>query len=261
MPNKNSQPKTQSKDFSLKSLILPVIITGIFGITVALINVFGPLLANPTPDKIIPNPSVVSVRPVESFPTVVDNTSAQSTATALSQNAKLVFSSQSKMELKHNKGGIVYALAGINLSDLIIEAKFYNPYNREVKEWSYGFSFRREGDATDNFDLFDIYIQSDSQWFLNRKQKQFEQDEVPTFIQQGVIKNLDISPNGANKVRVVVSGSIGYFYVNDDFISTLDISSMQKSGDVAIVTGLNPNQTLLGASTIIEGLKIWSLKP
>ena len=197
-------------------------------------------------------PAIQLVNPNTSIP----NKASISTAIALSEEADLIFSAPNMVELKPVKGGIAFSFASVNLRDLIVEAIFQNP---DSEDWSYGFSIRRKGEATDNFDLFDIYIRSDKRWFFNRQQKVYGQEQVSTYLSSGIIETLDVRKNGANKIRVLAKDYTAYLFVNDLFIDTLDISSINEPGNVVIVTNLDSSLILYDEPTFVNGFKIWSL--
>ena len=73
---------------------------------------------------------------------------------------------------------------------------------------------------------------------------------------EGDINNLDVSTGGSNRLRLIIEDGIGRFFVNDEFITTLDVSAKQVAGDIAISTGSNEVD---GESTQYEDFTIWEI--
>jgi hypothetical protein len=129
----------------------------------------------------------------------------------------------------------------------VAEARFYNPYDRSEGDWDYGFGFRSTGKAEE----YRLFITSKGAWFLYLTNVEK--------IADGQVKNLDLSSNGSNDLRLVVRGDAAYFFVNDEYVATLDVSEKNAAGDVWVGTGFFSGYELIGKSTRYEDLTIWSL--
>jgi len=177
--------------------------------------------------------------------------SVRATATALAQRANKVYGPVSG-SLSHQEGYITSRDANVNLRDFIVEVRFYNPYNRAEKSWDYGFLFRSAG-GNQNYRLS---IDSDSDWSLRLSEGD---PNASKHVASGSIKNFDFSASGSNFLRLVVRSTSAFFFVNGDYIVTLDTSDKIAGGDVSAGTGFFSGNEMVGKSTRYEGFTVWSL--
>ena len=56
-------------------------------------------------------------------------------------------------------------------------------------------------------------------------------------VRSGTVPDLNLAANDPNTVRLVVKGNTAYFFVNGQYIATLDVSAVTTPGDVAIGVG------------------------
>jgi hypothetical protein len=70
---------------------------------------------------------------------------------------------------------------------------------------------------------------------------------------------LDVSASGTNHIRLVAKGETAYFFVNGNYIATLDVSGKLVAADVSVVTGAIEGDQVDGKSTRFEGFTVWSL--
>ena len=56
-------------------------------------------------------------------------------------------------------------------------------------------------------------------------------------------------PWGGNHLRVIALGDIGWLFINNEFVSTLDLSGWREAGDVRAATGLLSGDEITGRST------------
>ena len=141
---------------------------------------------------------------------------------------------------------------GVDLRDFALEATFINPYSASVGSWDYGFIFRHEGTNKQ----FRLAIRSNKQWVL------LNNTGTPngTVINEGTVSGLSTGAGGTNTVRLICFGVQGYLYINDTFISELDLSSRLNSGDITIATGIYSGDEINGYSTDYADFTIWSLR-
>jgi eukaryotic-like serine/threonine-protein kinase len=141
--------------------------------------------------------------------------------------------------------------ASVELRDFIVEAIFYNPYDPISGLWDYGFVLRHVEENVQ----FRFAVKSDQTWKLINNSG----DPNGVVINSGSIPQLKINQDDANKIRLEFIDQVGYFYLNDEYISQLDISSRTNTGDIFIVTGLFEDEELVGEVTNYKDFTIWSL--
>jgi len=142
--------------------------------------------------------------------------------------------------------------ASVDLKDFIVEAIFYNPYDPISGLWDYGFVLRHVEENVQ----FRFAVKSDQTWKLINNSG----DPNGVVINNGSIPQLKINQDDANKIRLEFTDQVGFFYLNDEFISQLDLSSRTNSGDIFIVTGLFEDEELVGEVTNYKDFTIWSIQ-
>ena len=151
-------------------------------------------------------------------------------------------------ELRHDPsdGFIEDHYANVSIADIVVEATFVNPYSAASNKWDYGFILRKNRDAP----FIQIVITSDRRWSL------VAGDEPPReVIGGGTLRNLDTSAGGRNHLRVVAIKERGWLFINGEFVSTLDLSSVTGAGDVAVITGAFEGNEVAGAVTRFENFR------
>jgi hypothetical protein len=53
---------------------------------------------------------------------------------------------------------------------------------------------------------------------------------------EGDLSNLNLGANETNHLRLIAMGNRGFFFLNDQFIDSLDISGNQDSGEIEVMT-------------------------
>jgi hypothetical protein len=174
--------------------------------------------------------------------------------------ADLAFSQQAYIAAGPSSGSLSYvkdafmpAFASVNLADFISETVFYNPADPQ-NYWYYGFAFR----MTDwDHSHYRLLIESNQNWLL-----QFVEisggNVAWNTVRTGIVPNLNLAANGSNTFRLVVRGNTAYFFANDQYLATLDVSAVTTPGDVAIGVG-----TYVEAerSSQYENFTVWSSAP
>ena len=144
--------------------------------------------------------------------------------------------------LKHNPadGLINTEYADVSFRDLMVGATFTNPYSASTHKWDYGFILRGEPRTADTH----IVVTGDRRWSVRRG------NELPRErIGGGTIKNFHTGTGQKNRLSVVAVGQRGWFFVNGEFISYLDLSANTGAWDVAVMTGAFEGDELSGKST------------
>jgi serine/threonine-protein kinase len=146
----------------------------------------------------------------------------------------------------------------VNLRDFIAEARFFNPYDLAEGGWDYGFFFRDEGGAKQ----YRLHVRANRalaapEWSF----RLFDGNVTASVVGgTGTVPNLDTAPRGSNLLRLVVREGTAYFFINDLYIATLDVSRKLAPGDVVAVTGAVAGDKILGRATVYEGFAIWALQ-
>ncbi|HOE03375.1 MAG TPA: serine/threonine-protein kinase, partial [Anaerolineaceae bacterium] len=135
------------------------------------------------------------------------------------------------------------------VKDFWMEATFYNPYSASTHAWDFGVLFRDYGDN----DAYRLIISSGSTWELRDRKE--DDSEI---IHYGELTNLRFQKGEPNRVELVVQGSTGYFYLNGEFISQLDLSSRKAAGELKIGTGFYNGSELTGEITRYEDVWVFA---
>lgn len=141
--------------------------------------------------------------------------------------------------------------AGVNLRDFVVEARLFNPYSTSQGAWDYGFILRHAEKNTH----FRFVIFSSKSWELVNNTG----DPTGEVLTQGGLPSLDVSDNGSNLVKLIFKGDTGWFFLNGELISDLDLSARVNPGAIFIATGIFKNDGMAGSSTRFSDFSIWSL--
>ena len=153
-------------------------------------------------------------------------------------------------ELRHNPsdGSIEDEYAGVSLTDMIVTATFTNPYSAATNSWNYGFFIRGSGTGSSARGIV-VAVTSSRGWHTTRRQGR--SSEIQT-IAEGRLGNFDTGAGGSNSLWLAAFGKRGLLFVNNEFISELDLSSVTGPGDVAVFTGAFTDAEVAGAVTRFE---------
>lgn len=78
-------------------------------------------------------------------------------------------------------------------------------------------------------------------------------------IREGSLKNLNLNSDGANTVLLYCQGSVGMLYVNEEFVTNLDLSGNINAGSVSIGTGFYFGDEITGYSTDYKEFNVWTI--
>lgn len=158
--------------------------------------------------------------------------------------AERIFGPQSG-ELAHGAGSDLATLtiseSGVRLQDFVVDVRFQNPYSASEARWDCGFIFRRDSTAQ-----YRLLVRSDMRWFLVLRTDQTQ------VVQDGNFDALNFNAGELNRLRLVVKAGEGWFFVNDKFVSKLDVSQHQVTGDVLLGTGISAESKKESAVTRFE---------
>jgi hypothetical protein len=116
----------------------------------------------------------------------------------------------------------------VNLRGFDIEARFFNPLPTPSEGWAYGFWFGLQGNS------YTVSINSKGQW-----QYHLQNVDAPP-LGQGTSGAIDTSESGSNLLKLTVHGNTGSFYINNQLVTTLDLSHPGQAGALfEIAAGLS----------------------
>lgn len=134
-------------------------------------------------------------------------------------------------------------LADVDLKNFILDFVIENSDNNP---WSYVIGFR----VSDFNNAYYLSINSDETWNLR-----INNAGVWSTIAQGNLENLDTNMNGSNDIHLTITDEIGYFYLNGQYIDSLDVSENFASGEIQISSA----NEILDRITRFKNLIIWDL--
>lgn len=129
---------------------------------------------------------------------------------------------------------------GLRAANVMVEATFINPYAwRTGQDWSYGFLLRNGEDSDLRF-----AVSGYSRWKVDAYVAGSFHD-----LGGGRLDNLIVGAGGANHLMVVLLGDRGWFFVNGEFVVSVDASRVSAPGEVTIATNLYYDDGVHGAVT------------
>ena len=158
-------------------------------------------------------------------------------------------------ELRHDPSGgfIRSARTNVHLADTIMSVTFHNPYSAASHSWDYGFIFRKESDGPE----VHLVVASDGRWRLYWRERGNSGSQD---ISSGGLVAFETDKGGSNRLWVAAVEERGYFFVNGEFISELDLSAVTGAGDVLIATGIDTGTERAGAVTRYEDFTVARLQ-
>jgi hypothetical protein len=150
-------------------------------------------------------------------------------------------------DLEHQPDQLTYVPAGLDIENFIAHVEFINPYDAEDGGWDVGFIFRL-GDEEPHARLI---ITSSGVWQLG--------PGAEDATESGEVDDLNTGESDRNVIDLVVIGDVGYVGVNGSFVSQLDLSAFDHSGEVAIATAFFDDNFDEGAETGFEDFLVWDL--
>lgn len=136
----------------------------------------------------------------------------------------------------------------LDLLDFVASATFSNPYSTTTGSWDYGFFFRFK----DSDNHYRLVVTSAQAWALRVRNASSES----TTVQQGELPDLDVSEGGSNTIQLYVQGEQGILFVNGEFISSLDVSTITNSGDILVGSGFYNGNEVAGYATDFQDFSV-----
>lgn len=136
---------------------------------------------------------------------------------------------------------------GVEVRDFYARVRFVGPSGTGPAGWDYGLAFRA-GSATEQLR---VIVDSTGAWYLTVG--------TETAFAGGPAAALDLEAGGVNTLEVVAVGGVGYFAVNGEFVARLDLSRLDRAGDVWIGTAFFAESNAAGAVTRYRDFEVWPL--
>ena len=157
-------------------------------------------------------------------------------------------------ELRHDPmdGFIETRFAGASIVNMVVEATFVNPYSSASNPWDYGFIFRDNRNERDA-PFIVIAVNYLGGWVLWTGDG--TSDASYDRVDSGTLGRFNTRAGGRNHLRIVAIGKRGWFFVDDEFVSTLDLSNVTHKGDVAAILGVFGDTEQVGEVTRYEGFQ------
>ena len=108
--------------------------------------------------------------------------------------------------------------------------------------------FRKESDG----DYLVFFVASDSWWSV---QHATITGESWTVLEEDHSSAVNFNDPVLNTLELFYVGSVAMMYVNDEFLGTADISSIQTSGDVTVAYGIYAND--IPGTAEFENFEVW----
>lgn len=151
--------------------------------------------------------------------------------------------------LRHDDDGYIEEYeAGVYLREFSAQAKFENPYGRFTGDWDYGFIFRASGENR----FHAVVVTSDGWWSHYLREGTVETSALGS----GKVSGLRTGIGDSNELRLVAAADLGWLFLNDSLLATLDLSGGEREGDVSAVTGYHEGNEIDGRSTRFTGFRV-----
>jgi len=157
--------------------------------------------------------------------------------------------------LEHNTNDdfIPFESTNTNFLNSIIEATIIPPHNDNNRNWSSGFLIRRKN----NSQLHSIGINSEGYWFHYIRNQNTNPEDITAGEYTSAIK-LGLGDN--NKLKIVSIDEKGWLFINDQYITTLDLSLWIGNGDIQPIGSWFKGDEYDGEKTIFKNFSIKSLE-
>jgi hypothetical protein len=154
--------------------------------------------------------------------------------------------------LEHKDDNLVKLVrTQVRLRDFVVEVAFYNPYSRAEGPWDCGILFRESGQGGEMLLIMD----SNGEWVLKNRTAEGASNRI----QGGTLPGLEMDEGQANRIWLAAYGNRGLLYVNDVFVSELDLTSRLSAGNIIAAIGLYEGDEIAGKSTRYTHFSVWSL--
>ncbi|MBZ0314876.1 MAG: protein kinase [Anaerolineae bacterium] len=143
---------------------------------------------------------------------------------------------------------IDYVPAQVNLKDFMVEVVFANP-SPTSQAWDFGFLIHDQGT-----EFYTIAVNSTLEWNVV-----LTLDSGTTPLANGTLNNFDTSEGGSNRLRLVAAGNVALLYLNDEFVTAIELIQLPDAGDVSVASGLGTEYDVERRFNY-SNFAIWSLE-
>jgi eukaryotic-like serine/threonine-protein kinase len=164
----------------------------------------------------------------------------------LTANKSLLYGPHSGRLMHQSDGYLEATPSTAGVRNFVAEIKFSNPYPLATGDWGYGMIIRSEGGSNQ----FRLYVTSDKDWEMTLNTGSADGKTI----EQGTFSGLNISENGSNTIRVIAKEDRGWLYINDVFVSELDLSGRYAGSVYGFIF-----REISGEITPYEDFTVWKL--
>ena len=137
------------------------------------------------------------------------------------------------------------------MTDAVVEARFFNPYPTSAGTWSYGFLVRSQA-----FNTFDaVFVRSNKVWYQYNRSGSVESGAL---LASGFVSDIDTEPGRSTHLLVIASGKEGWLFVNERFVTNLNLGGASARGDIVAIAGYFESDEIPGSYTRFEDFTVWS---
>ena len=133
--------------------------------------------------------------------------------------------------------------------DIMMEVIFHNPPPTSEGDWNYGFLLRNAKRNVYHW----LYIDSKREWV---RKLRLGEDQATLPFGNSRISNLDQTPRGKNKLRLVIIGDRAWTFINGKFQDSSDLSAIQDVAPITLVVN-----DLREGETRFESFTTWKWHP
>ena len=241
---KNNGKSSAGPDTAIKVAIIVLIGTVITAICSSPIILVLIQKASPPTDS-------PSSTPTNSAPTSNPSlTAIQATPTYPAQCQRL-FGPSSGILYSAKNGFIEISSANMNIHDFILEVRFYNPYDISEGIWDYGLFFHDNG-----ADGYFFSLDARSNWEIDSLLKNKHID----IVDRGKVINMNVSSGEFNDIRLTVIDQTASVYVNDEFVSRIELPYDFGNGNISVGIEFNSNHEVDNKEVRFDGFTIWAVQ-
>ena len=142
--------------------------------------------------------------------------------------------------------------SGMNVADFVADSTFTTPHDMPDRTWSSGFLLRRDG-----LRGHVVVIHSSGRWFHYLRTGgpgSYQLDQL------GFADSIKTGLEEENHVRVIASRSVGWLFVNGEFIAELDLSEVVESGSVTVAGAFFTSDEVPGSSTPYSNFTVRTMR-
>lgn len=150
------------------------------------------------------------------------------TISALNQTADILYGPISGALTGEDDNSLECDDADVLVTNAIIKVQFIYPHQSE--SWTFGINFRHLG----RNQQYRLFINQDGFWEVEWDRVNSDGNRIFTTIDGGRISNLIRGENASNELSLYVNEATAFFYLNEKFISDIEVSQVISPGDVAV---------------------------